>query len=252
MTELRIVADSSTYGATTPLYRGLAPPTLSRRPKTLILDLDETLVSSYENPNFIDEYKIYSFPEIYHQFHYPSPITYSVSLINHEGTNHIWGLHRPYLHEFLTYIEPYFDNIIVWSAGVEDYVLYITHDIFYNFGHQMPKIIWSRNNCAKTDDDLFHKPIKFVTKAVEVNQYIQIDPQLTLVIDDRGHTFRENPHNGILIPPYRPGKRKNPTLDDLLDRSDIALLQLMKWLESPEVKYATDYRVLDKSKIFTQ
>lgn len=216
-------------------------------PKTLILDLDETLISSYENPTFLEQYMIYLNPQIYEKFHYP-PITYSTSLMNHDGPTDIWGLQRPFLHEFLHYCENYFDNIIVWSAGIKPYVEYITHDIFRNYGHQLPRIIWSRDHCANYGN-LYHKPIQKL-----IDSGMPLDPKMTLIVDDRNHTFMDNPKNGILIPQYRPGKnnaRKMPNLYDLLNRDDISLIELIRWFELPEVKYATDYRLLDKSKIFS-
>ena len=74
-----------------------------RGPKTLILDLDETLVHSWEDPFFLDDLEIYSDPAIYRKFH-PNgsqQICYSILLEYAEGEKRIWGLHRPHLYEFL-------------------------------------------------------------------------------------------------------------------------------------------------------
>jgi TFIIF-interacting CTD phosphatase-like protein len=225
-------------------------------PKTLILDLDETLIHSWENSRFIDTYKIYTDPTIYRRFHpLGTPqIAYSMLLDMNGSLNRIWGLHRPYLYEFLSFAGQYFDNIIVWSAGIRPYVDEITKQIFLESGLQPPKIVWSRNKCSNYQG-LYHKPISEINAELATRPYetFTIDPKSTLILDDKQHTFMENPQNGILIRPYHPGKNrpeKFPTMEDLLDRSDKDLLQFMRWLERPEVRNAEDVRSLDKTNIF--
>lgn len=226
-------------------------------PKTLILDLDETLVHSWENPQFIDTYGIFSDPEIYRKFHpMGSPqIAYSMFLdAKNYGQSRIWGLHRPHLHKFLNFIGDYADNIIVWSAGIRPYVDEIVKQIFLESGLQPPKVVRNREDCSSYQG-LYHKPIYELITDLSSQPFstMTVDPRWTLVIDDKMHTFMENPNSGVLIPQYNPGinnPSKVPTMDDLLDRSDIALLQLMEWLELPEVKNAEDVRLLAKDNIF--
>lgn len=220
--------------------------------KTLILDLDETLVHSWENPQFLETYRIYEDPEKYRLFHPlgSHQIAYSMLLEMPGGTqSRIWGLHRPHLYEFLSFAAENFD-ILVWSAGIRPYVDEITKQIFLESGLMSPKVIWSRSNCQNYNG-LYHKPISELLDELSRRPYttFQVDPKSTLVIDDKPHTFMSNPANGILIPAYHPGK--TPTLEQLLDRSDDALLKLKAWLERPEVMNAPDVRTLDKSKIFT-
>jgi TFIIF-interacting CTD phosphatase-like protein len=166
----------------------------------------------------------------------------------------IWGLHRPHLYEFLRFASEYFDNILVWSAGIRPYVDEITKQIFLESGLRSPKIVWARDNCFNYQG-LYHKPIAEIINELSQRPYttFKVDPKWTLVVDDKSHTFMQNPHNGILITPYRPGDDrpgKIPLMEDLLDRSDTALLQLKQWLEHPEIRDVQDIRTVDKTIIF--
>ena len=233
------------------LYSFSHPPGDKGQRKTLILDLDETLVHSWENPKFLETYKIYQDPSVYRLFHpIGSPqIAYSMLLEMPGGSqSRIWGLHRPHLYEFLSFAAENFD-LLVWSAGISPYVDEITKQIFLESGLMSPKLIWSRSNCQNYNG-LYHKPISEILEELSRRPYttFNIDPKWTLVIDDKPHTFLSNPANGVLIPQYHPGK--DPSLEQLLDRSDTALLKLKRWLERPEVKNAPDIRTVDKSKIF--
>lgn len=225
-------------------------------PKTLILDLDETLLHSWENSSFLEAYQVYSDPKIYRKFHPigSPPIAYSM-FINIDGRpNRIWGLFRPHLYEFLSFAGEYFDCIIVWSAGLPQYVEEIVRQIFLESGLKPPKIVWGRNKCSNYRG-LYHKPISEINAELASRHYqsFQIDPKSTLVLDDKLHTFMENPANGTLVPIFHPGKNrpnKIPTMEDLLDRSDDALLKFKRWLERPEVRNCEDVRLLDKDHIF--
>jgi hypothetical protein len=225
-------------------------------PRSIILDLDETLIHSYESPNFLENYGIYTNSATYRKFHpIGSPaIAYSIILDMGGSYGKIWGLHRPYLYEFLSFASRYFDNIIVWSAGIVPYVEEITKQIFLESGLSPPKLVWSRNKCSKYQE-LYHKPISEINAELSSRPYetFKIDPKSTLILDDKQHTFMNNLNNGVLIPPYSPGKSRPgrvPELNDLLDRSDKALLQFKQWLETPQVMNCDDVRNIDKSKIF--
>lgn len=234
-------------------------------PKTLILDLDETLVHSWERPNFLETYQIYTNPEIARLFHPTgkSDIAYSIYLGSNNGNSAytninenlcIWGLKRPHLDEFINFCSHYFDHVLVWSAGIDSYVQEITKNIFRDSGFISPRLIWSRLNCSSYQG-YFHKPISEISLSLSRQhpQTFSIDPKTTLILDDKVHTFMQNPQNGILIPPYHPGtdhSDRTPNLTDLTDRSDSALLKFMKWLNNPAVRNAEDVRFLDKTHIF--
>jgi len=225
--------------------------------RTLILDLDETAVHSYENPEFIDRYGIYSDPETSRKFHplgVPQ-VAYSMFLVLPNGAlSRTWGLYRPNIYEFLRFAKGYFRNIIVWSAGIDPYVNEIVKGLFLESGLPTPKVVWCRSNCS-IYQDIYHKPIHDLITYISNSPHstLKIDPKWTIIVDDRLHTFMQNPNSGVLIPPYHPGNNrpgKIPTMEDLLDRSDDALLKLMEWLKRPEVMHAPDIRDMDKTKIF--
>lgn len=236
-------------------------------PRNLILDLDGTLICSYVNPVFLEDYEIYSNPEITKKFH-PSgspQICYSMDLsTSSTDEEKIWGLFRPHLYEFLSFADSYFDNIMVWSAGVDSYVKEIIDKIFVQSGFRYPKLVWSREHCAKADN-FYHKPILGLSENFKKQQWstITVDMKNTIIVDDLQQNFLNNPNNGVLIPLYQPGQKRPktlvngsyqriPTLDDLLDRSDEALLDLKNWLNLPQIRNCEDIRLIPKNNIFKQ
>jgi TFIIF-interacting CTD phosphatase-like protein len=222
--------------------------------RTLILDLDETLACSQQNPQ-LEDYRIYRDPTIYRTFHPANArqICYSVVVETENGPLKVWGVTRPGLEEFLRFAQEYFENVIIWSAGIPPYVEEICKEIFTGPGLKMPRAIWSRDNCASepayfNTPQFYHKPLaKLVAALTSKDSPIKIDLAKTLILDDRTYTFLKNPENGVLIPSFRP----SGTLAELTDRSDRSLYKFMEWLNRPEVRSASDYRVLDKSNIFT-
>jgi len=227
---------------------------------SIILDLDETLIKSWENPQWLPSLEIYSNIDNYKKFCPQSgvqqfqdkPIIYSIysGTRNNGRETKLWGIERPYLREFIDFTHDYFKHIIVWSAGLSFYVEDLCRHIFKKCGHPCPKMIWSRENCEKAKHYL-HKPINKISKQSNLN----IDLSKTFIVDDKEFTFSDNPHNGILIPQYNPGLgnlNNIPTLDNLLDRKDDHLLRLMNWFSKPEVMSALDVRTLDKSYIFNE
>lgn len=229
-------------------------------PRTIILDLDECLIHSYENPSFLEELGIYNSAEIYRMFHPlgSQSLSYSMLLDINSRQSKIWGVYRPNLFVFLAKAGQYFDNIIVWSAGIVPYVEEIVKQIFLESGLQPPKLVWARNKCAIYRDkhqELYHKPISEIEAELNSRPYqtFSIDPKTTLIIDDKQHTFISNSENGVLIPVFYPGRNRpnrTPTLEDLLDRSDDCLLKFMSWLETDEVRNCEDVRTLAKEDIF--
>lgn len=229
-------------------------------PRSIVLDLDENLLHSYENPQFLDTLEIYKNPTIYRMFHPlgSQSLSYSMLLDINGHQSRIWGIYRPHLFEFLAFAGHYFDNIIVWSAGIVPYVEEITKQIFLESGLQPPKLVWARNKCAIYKDrnqELYHKPISEIEAELATRPYqtFSLDPKSTLVMDDKQHTFLSNVSNGVLTPVYSPGKQnpgRIPTLSDLLDRSDDCLLKFIKWLETDEVRNCEDVRLLNKTHIF--
>jgi hypothetical protein len=225
--------------------------------KTIILDIDETLVFCWDKPKFLDELKILTDKNIRNRF-YDSEGQYDFTIdvnmqsrpsllnlwnsLSTPNINTYWGLYRPHLKDFARFISNYFDNVIIWSAGIHNYVHNITDLIFKDL--KKPKLILSREDCVPYVNNILYKPISHIQ--TNFNNIINLDLRYTLVVDDRIYNFMDNPANGILIPPYSP----EPTLESLTNRSDSRLLELKLWLQSPEVVNSTDYRNLNKNNIF--
>lgn len=215
---------------------------------TLIIDLDETLLHSYENPQFLEDLKIYEEPIVFKKFH-QSVKTFSMHLEKNEMNIVIWGVFRPYLKEFLDFVYKNFDHVVFWSAGTSQYVQEIIDQMVEDFDIPHGKVIWSREKCHK-HAGTFHKPIAQLQEDLRTRYYstIIINPLKTLILDDKTYTFIDNPANGVLIPLFHPGE--NPTVETLINSRDQALLKFMNWYNRPEVKFANDYRMLKKDNIF--
>ena len=225
---------------------------IKRPERTLIIDIDQTIANSFENPDFLDKYEIYTNPDVLAKF--KNIQTYSMIISKSGQRTRIWGLFRPHLKEFLDFVSKYFDHIIIWSAGTESYVKEIIEQMERTYGIAPGKMIWARDKCVRAPNN-FHKPIACLEQDLQKRYYssIHIDPKLTLILDDKLYTFVENPNNGVLIPAFSPGDgQKAPTLKQLLDITDDALLQFISWLQQPEVQNATDYSKLPKDRIFRQ
>jgi hypothetical protein len=168
-----------------------------------------------------------------------------IDVVNREGTgnvSHMWGAFRPHLRQFLSFAKYYFAGVIVWSAGQTKYVHEICRKIFIDPDFQ-PLIIYTYDDC-EMGADYVYKPIAKLMNDNAVKAYV--NPKETLTLDDREDTFSKNPRNGIKIPPYEPRMTPDGIMTD-----DIALLQLMKWLELPSVINASDIRTVDKRNIFS-
>ncbi len=238
------------------------PNQIKRPYSCLIIDLDETLLRSYESPDFLDLYGIYTEPSIAKQFHSTVP-SYSMTFDDSKKSR-IWGVFRPGIKEFLDFVHDYFEYIILWSAATPPYIHHIMNALHKKFDIPYSRIIFTRLNCSRINDN-YHKPIQTLIDHVNSSYYtsIKIDPKFTLILDDKDYTFFGNERNGVLIPPFIPGytgpsgtvdvsRTKIPTYRQLMDRSDRALLDFMIWLDRPEVRNSYDYRELDKSRIFTK
>lgn len=233
------------------MYRTLVDmiPDQPRTDKCLVLDLDETLVHTSEEPHKLRELGIFSDPKLldlrYRTYHLKLD-----DVVEKRGTGvrtELWGVERPHLREFLLFALGYFRVVAIWSAGQLKYVESIADRIFRDL--KPPSVIYSWSQC-RNDNGMLEKPLRqmFDDQTLAQAGASLMKPENTLVVDDRLTTFANvNPENGILIPGYSP----SPTISDLM-RDDQALLQLIRWLSQPEVMSAPDVRILDKSRIFTQ
>jgi TFIIF-interacting CTD phosphatase-like protein len=217
--------------------------------KCVILDCDNCLLFSPETPGVaqkLDDIGI-NLPENYdikcriHKMDIPD-------IVNSPGTGEldcIYFIERPHLPQFLNFIRNYFDYVVVWSAGKPRYVRGLVERIFRDVVVKNNKpivdMILTSNDMVTEANRDYCKPISKVCEKIPF-----IRPENLLIIDDRAANFVRNLGNGILIPAFNP----ELTLNDLR-RDDTALLDIIRFLSNDTVKKCTDYRKLDKSKIFT-
>lgn len=197
---------------------------------TIVLDLDETLVHTCGSPDEIDEW--YADADTANALY---PIAYSFDIDGEQ----IWGVRRPGVHKFLSFVTERFDHVIAWSAGVRPYVDQIVNTLFLDAGLPLPRVTWARDECAY-NGDYFHKPLKELINDTAFPP-LDIDDDNMVIVDDKDYTFDENPGHGIKIPPFEP--------DDVADRSDTALSRLQTWLDK-SLKAKKPLVDIDKSSIF--
>lgn len=211
----------------------------------IVLDLDETLVHVYENklsnvnilsdPNLIDLKERLIIVKLF-----------DVDNDSEKGTGskvELWGVTRPNLDQFISFLFKYFKLVIVWSAGQRQYVDEVVNFIFRH--HKQPHVVFSRNECDKKGvKKELHKPLKKMINMVDgLSTYMKMSN--CLIVDDRIENFIANPTNGVLIPAYSP----EPEME-AIRADDTYLLQLQRWFETHQVRTSKDLRKLLKSEIF--
>lgn len=210
--------------------------------KTLVLDLDSTLIFTSENFESFGDLQLYSNPN--HNHIRPRVYKFDViDVVDKPGTgvkSSMWGALRPHVHEFLNFCFDYFENIIVWSAGQLKYVHAIC-DILFDDMNKQPILIYSFEDCERTDNYLY-KPLVKITN--QEFKYITLDKMV--ILDDNETTFSKNKDNALHIPAYEPDLTPTGIMED-----DMTLINLTKWLMKPEVIDANDLRKTDKSDCFT-
>ena len=178
----------------------------------VVLDLDKTLVDSD------------GFKTSHHDRRYVLDMDDQV----------IKGSTRPNLKQFLRYLDAYSQEVIPWTAGLKDYAYRVIDVAYEGMDDIRPKRIWHRDQCQFNEaENYYHKPIR------QVAEELGYDPKAILIIDDRTCTFVENPHNGLLIPPYEGSNE-----DDALGR-------IVDWMEDPKTRYSYTVTQLDKDRVFS-
>jgi hypothetical protein len=166
----------------------------------LVLDLDQTLVDTRD-------------------------IQEDINGDNYDGMFDISGTNlrtyiRPFMSEFLSYAEQYFDEIHVFSAGTEDYVRQVVAKLFRP---DLQNKILSRAHCVISETD------GRTTKQLDIHE---LDTIRTFMIDDRSDVHSANFHvnptwgNFYQISPYNVSSTEPDK--HLLS----AIAEIKKWLTS--------------------
>jgi TFIIF-interacting CTD phosphatase-like protein len=158
----------------------------------LVLDLDETLI--YVSIAPVKEYDF----------------TFTLQNIRY------YVKKRPNLDLFLTFVFQRFQSVSVWTAATADYASEI-------LGHIMTPDQRNRLAFFYTRWDLespigqsgpYFKPLKKIFDTTKARQ-LGMNLHNTIMVDDRNDVLRDNPGNGILIPPWK-GNKNDKYLPKLL------------------------------------
>lgn len=164
---------------------------------------------------------------------------------NGSTVEHTLDLMRPYLHEFLTAVYPYYD-IIIWSANSMKWIELKMRELGV-FSHQSYKITFCLDRAAMITvspseaDEKVSKKAVFDTKGLAViwGKFPEFyTPKNTIHFDDLKRNFIMNPQNGLQIKPY-----KKCAVNRTRDRE---LLKLTEYLLA--IKDITDFTQLDHAK----
>lgn len=211
--------------------------------KTIVIDLDSTLLytpSSDEGSSYVKTLK----NPLYHNlknrvYHFT---LYHSDKIGRGKNEDYWGVVRPGTYEFLEFCFRYFRNVIIWSAGTEDYVRNIVKYIFRNLPY--PDDVLSRkftNFVERNKINVTEKPLqKIYDLYASDKNIVGVRPEKTLIVDDTKSTFFHNQENAIHIPDY------TPNMNDILEAEDDCLYRIIDWLETKEVVNAKDVRLITK------
>lgn len=163
----------------------------------LILDLDDTLVSScYYNS---EEY-------------YNTQITLKNKGLDIEHIENKLFIHnpeyfiieRPYLQQFFDYIFQHFDTVSIWTAAKPSHFNYVYNQIIKDYLplNKSFHFVWTRKHCILANGCYsFIKPLSKVYK-----HFPSFTKDNTYIVDDNLDTYRLNINNSIQICVYYPTK----------------------------------------------
>jgi hypothetical protein len=209
--------------------------------KTIMLDLDSTLIYTSENFDNYSKLELYSNPkniELRERI-YKFDV---IDVVDKPGTgvrSSMWGILRPGVYEFLDFCFDYFSNVIVWSAGQLRYVHAIC-DVLFIDPDKQPTLIWTYEDCQKSDNYLY-KPLVKISE--QFNSSITLDKIYAL--DDNEITFSKNKDNALHIPAYEP-----ELTPEGIKMDEQILPNITKWLMLPEVLAVNDVRDISKDNCF--
>ena len=179
---------------------------------TLVLDVDSTLLKSFEGEAPGSEFMNKLHP-------------HTRQRIRQLPRNGMWYILRPYAEDLLRWAKMYIEEVVIWSAGASEYVNEIAEQLSV---HVDFAVVLTRDHCEPYSD-VFTKPLIDLT-SYGFSRY-QFDDRL--LIDDRDYSFRYNPRHGILVPEY------NPSINDLVNEEpatwDTHLLTFMDYFSNREV-----------------
>lgn len=193
---------------------------------SIVLDIDETLVSMVEESDMEDYKSMYKSSGCSHRGRCFSIFMKEENPTSGEiSTVEVKLIKRKGVDAFLEWAFRFFKNVYVWSAGIHPYVLAIEEYIFTRNGH-FPKLTFSRNDCTDRENNM-NKPLwKIIAKS---NQRIAKD-SLFILEDRYSAVIPEDRGNIVLISKFNPNWRKRTGFDD------DELTKIRVWFESVRAK----------------
>lgn len=213
--------------------------TRNRPIRGIVLDIDETLISTSSDLGVMTEFDIMG-KALYIDIRSRYYLMELVDPVDTPGTgsvSHLNGVYRPYLKEFLLFCQKYFSHVIIYTAARRRYAEDLVNSMFN--GLKGPDLILAYENCQIIDNGMITKSLK---EAV-YTKYPELNDKNTIAIDDRETTFSyTNPNNGIKIPLYSPKETPKYLRED----PDVALADLIVFFAKKEVAECEDYSKLEK------
>jgi len=209
----------------------------SRAQRHIVLDMDETLVHTFENRKDLNSLKLFSSPRFF-------TLRSRIYVLQEP----LWGATRPHLERFIQTCFDEFSTVTIWSAGEGNYVNDVVQRVFR--GLPKPDLVLSRGNClidiAGLDqgEEIRKKPIYKVGEYYEElgRLDIRMDETNTLIVEDNPESIAsEDRFNSVLIPEYSP----EPTGEALL-RDDRTLETLASWFSQDQFRRSSDVRYVSR------
>lgn len=202
------------------------PKPRAKNGKHLILDLDETLVHTFDPRDNFQAFLSKLTPEEKARAY----------VIEFPGGDTLWGYIRPGVDEFLDMAFEEFESVGVWSAGADYYVKMIVQIVFKD---KQPAFVMSRNECNELRVKNEETPCRFKPLEVVYHKYPDHNEYNTMIVDDRHDICAYNCMNNIQIPEFK--------IDDSNYASmmkDRTLEILANWIKSDQFRRSPDIRLI--------
>lgn len=204
----------------------------------IVLDIDETLVHSYDNLVSYD-YFFTNHRKKFSEFHYSKKIK-KLDISGMEDPEDMWTVKRPYVDEFINYVTEVFDYVIIWSAGQKRYVDEIVDFLFTD---RMPDAVYSRDFLKTNPYGNTTKPLSKIYKT-----FGDLNEKNTILVDNLPSNFsKQDLGNCIQIHDFEPDVKS--LVDDSYN-NDTCLRDLCNWFDSIFYRRVKDIRHVDKTNIF--
>ena len=194
---------------------------MQKNKQFIVLDLDETLIHSFE-----DKFSVFEDLRLRGIEHLETRV-YMIDFILGGERLKRWGVVRPDVDHFIDYCFERFDKVIVWSAASYPYVHHICDVVFQN---RKPHAILTQDDCQNVGGYITNKPLD-----VLYNRFDEINETNTYIVDDNDSVTKLNDRNAIQVPGYtvnvRETDREEETIRKIIDDSDKALSDLVRWFD---------------------